>query len=362
MRRGRIFLLLALILILGLVAVYFVWQRIQPTAGDTNLPTSANPTQEANLVNVVVTTQRVTRGSILEESVLSTIPMQQDLVVSGMVTDLDNAAGRQAKFDLESGTPLLESMMIAPGEQMGSGSVAALSIPRGMVAVSIPTDRLSSVSYAPEAGDHVNVILTVQFVDLDTDFQTILPNNTGVVVAPGPTGGEFGQEILTAEVSGGVQGRAEIEPVLGQTVYLVPSEEQRPRRVSQTLLQDAVVLRMGNFPLANEQTQPAATPAPDAAAPAEGTEAEQAPPPPPAPEVVTLIVTPQDAVTLNYLVASGARLTLALRSAGDDTRVETEAVTLQFLLDQYNIQIPVKLPYGLVEGSLPPEPTPTPQP
>ncbi|MCK4726178.1 MAG: hypothetical protein KAT29_10255, partial [Anaerolineales bacterium] len=64
------------------------------------------------------------------------------------------------------------------------------------------------------------------------------------------------------------------------------------------------------------------------------------------PQVITLIVTPQDAVTLNFLMASGARLTLALRGPGDDTRVETEAATLDFLLKQYNIPIPVKLPYG----------------
>jgi pilus assembly protein CpaB len=62
---------------------------------------------------------------------------------------------------------------------------------------------------------------------------------------------------------------------------------------------------------------------------------------------VTLIVSPQDAISLNYLIYSGAQLTLALRSAGDASRIETEAVTLQFLLDQYNIPVPVKLPYGL---------------
>jgi len=68
------------------------------------------------------------------------------------------------------------------------------------------------------------------------------------------------------------------------------------------------------------------------------------------------VVTPQDAVTLNYLVAQGARLTLALRSAGDASRVETESVTLQFLLAQYNIQIPAKLPYSMDNSGYKPEP------
>ncbi|MEJ2598463.1 MAG: hypothetical protein P8Z00_09030 [Anaerolineales bacterium] len=123
-----------------------------------------------------------------------------------------------------------------------------------------------------------------------------------------------------------------------------------------------------------------ATPTAIAPTPAAGAEAQ---PTPEAsvttnkpPEVVTLIVTPQDAVTLNYLMnlidpksGASARLTLALRASGDDSRVETEAVTLQFLLDQYNIPVPVKLPYGteprvdqLVVPTLTSEAAATPQP
>jgi pilus assembly protein CpaB len=86
--------------------------------------------------------------------------------------------------------------------------------------------------------------------------------------------------------------------------------------------------------------------------------------------MVTLIVTPQDAVTLNYLMLSGAKLNIVLRSAGDPTRVDTEAVTLQFLMDQYRIPNPAKLPYGTEPriDSFPdyipmfPEPGPSPTP
>jgi pilus assembly protein CpaB len=87
------------------------------------------------------------------------------------------------------------------------------------------------------------------------------------------------------------------------------------------------------------------------------------------PDVITLIVSPQDAVTLNYLIYGGAQLTLVLRNPRDADIVTTEAVTLSYLLDQYNIPIPVKLPYGfepavteLVSPLLPNENTPTPRP
>jgi len=65
------------------------------------------------------------------------------------------------------------------------------------------------------------------------------------------------------------------------------------------------------------------------------------------PKIVTLIVTPQDAVTLNYLMYSGAQMTLALRGAGDEQRVKTDAVTLQYTMDSYSIPLPAKQPYGL---------------
>lgn len=64
--------------------------------------------------------------------------------------------------------------------------------------------------------------------------------------------------------------------------------------------------------------------------------------------MITLVVTPQDAVTLNYIMLNkGAKINLVMRSAGDTQVGKTEAVTLQFLMDQYNIPFPSKLPYGL---------------
>ena len=38
---------------------------------------------------------------------------------------------------------------------------------------------------------------------------------------------------------------------------------------------------------------------------------------------------------------------MSLRNVLDDSRVATEAATLQFLLSQYNIPVPAKLPYAV---------------
>ncbi|MEI7846459.1 MAG: hypothetical protein WCK35_11715, partial [Chloroflexota bacterium] len=45
--------------------------------------------------------------------------------------------------------------------------------------------------------------------------------------------------------------------------------------------------------------------------------------------------------------------TMALRAPDDTSRVETEAATLQYLLSQYAIPVPAKLPYAMDNKSLP---------
>jgi Flp pilus assembly protein CpaB len=368
MRRGRIFFYLAFILILALVAVGVVYIRfLQPSTGPVAQVPTPTPIE---MVNVVVVTQQVPRGQVLDENVLATIQIPRSAFVEGYFTDLADVVGRRARVSLVPNMLLTTGMVVDTTEQLSeTGSNAALQIPRGMVAVSVPINRLSSVSYALRPGDHVNVIVSLKFVDLDADFQTILPNKNAVVIAPAPANPETGEGATlsaAAQAAAGVQGRAEIDPLLEETFYVVPSEGQRPRLVAQTLLQDAIVLGVGEFPLKEEQATPQvqATPQPEEPAPQQEGAPTPVPTALPKPEVITLIVTPQDAVTLNYLLNGPARISLALRPADDDTRVQTEAATLDFLLKQYNIPVPVKLPYGAesFEGSPQPAPQPTPQP
>jgi pilus assembly protein CpaB len=78
------------------------------------------------------------------------------------------------------------------------------------------------------------------------------------------------------------------------------------------------------------------------------------------PRNVTIIVSPQDAVTLNYLMLTGAQLSMALRPPNDDSQFISEAVTLDYLFSRYAIPLPSRLPYGLeprVDGLILPRPT-----
>jgi hypothetical protein len=118
------------------------------------------------------------------------------------------------------------------------------------------------------------------------------------------------------------------------------------------VLQDVVVLKLGNFGVQAPAADPNATPSP--------AQQQQA-----NPDIVTLMVTPQDSISLNYFVYSGAQLTMSLRDPNDTSRFAAESATLTSLLTQYNISLPSKLPYGTqprVDVLVPPLSNPPAQP
>jgi Flp pilus assembly protein CpaB len=358
-RRGRAFIYIALILILLLVLVFAVTKfgggsllGVTKQDGVTNAPLST-PTTQLDSVEIVVTTQNVRRGEEISEGLVQVVSIPRADYTDGVFFNaVEDVVGARAKYDLEAHTPLTNALVI---NKENEGSIPSFEIPKGMVAISIPVSKLSTVSFGLQKGDHVNVIVSLMMVDLDTNWQTQLPNRTGLVVAPGPTGENKPANVTASLMSspeytvdgavGSYLGRIEIDPTLNNPVYLLPAEPQRSRLVSQTLIQDVVVLQMGTFPQATgqavvqpEAAQPTAVSDPNQPAPAATT---------PEMDVATLIVSPQDAVTINYLMLSNVTLNLVLRSAGDDQKIDTEAVTLQFVLDQHRIPIPAKLPYGI---------------
>ena len=276
MRRGRIFFYLAFILILILVGGFVVWQRFLQPAPAEQAEEAPEPTPIVTMVDVVVVAQSVPRGATLTEDVLQIVEFPQDAAYAELFREKEAVVGRQAKFDLEPGVPVTAGMLVTRAEELSAtGSLASLGITRGKVAVSIPiSDNLSSVSYAPRPGDHVSVIVSIPFVDIDSEFQSILPNQLSQVTGPS-VDPESGANSVTIQVTGagGLQGRTELDPVLNELTYVVPAEKQRPRMVSQIVLHDAEVLQLGNFPLPEEEEVEAAQA--EAAAEEEG-QAQQA--------------------------------------------------------------------------------------
>ncbi|MBE2193299.1 MAG: hypothetical protein IAE83_03920, partial [Anaerolinea sp.] len=65
-------------------------------------------------------------------------------------------------------------------------------------------------------------------------------------------------------------------------------------------------------------------------------------------DMITLAVEPQDAVVLVWAIESRLPITLALRSSRDLDRTQTTtAVTLEYMINTYNVPQPPRLPYAL---------------
>jgi len=330
MRRGRILIFLVLIVVVGLALLaYGLTQFRGPTV---------QPTQAATLTEIYYAAQNIPQGTIITEEMLDTlqIPPENVSEVEFTVGEEANLVGQTARFTLEQGV-VITSPMVGPGAAEIAGPPWAVQIPSGMVAAAIPTNRLATVAYGVGDGAHVNVNACMLFVDVDPSFQSILPNFTAVVTGTGFVPEQL--PILSATVIGGgeaaKQGRVELDPTLQQPFYAVPSEPQRPRLVCQMILQDVIVMKLGTFGITPPSTDPNVTPSPAQAQ-------QQA-----APDIVTLMVNPQDSISLNYFVYSGTVLTMTLRNPNDTSRFAAESATLTSLLTQYNISLPSKLPYAM---------------
>ncbi|HKY53561.1 MAG TPA: SAF domain-containing protein [Anaerolineales bacterium] len=332
MRRGRIFIFLILIVVVGLALLALVFTQFGQTP--------VSPTQAA-FTEVFYAAQNIPQGTSITREMLGTFSIPPENVAEVMFTANEESAlvGQIARIDIDQGTPITASMVGAePGEI--SGPLWAVNIPSGMVAAAIPTNRLSLVGYGVNDGAHVNVNACMLFVDVDPAYQTVLPNLTSLVTGPGFLENQL--PVLSAEAAVTAedgthptrQGRIELDPTLQQPFYIVPGEAQRPRLVCQMILQDVVVMKLGNFALQAPSTDPNATPSPAQAQ-------QQA-----SPDIVTLMVNPQDSISLNYFVYSGAMLTMSLRNPNDTSRFAAESATLTSMLTQYNISLPSKLPYA----------------
>ncbi len=351
MGRLRIFLIAAiLIVIIGLVIVVVLPQLNQPApatqAGATTEPQVAQAPQSTPLptatpiifVDLVIAVQELPRGIVIPPNAVAIRPWPQDAAPINAITNMEDVVGKRARTDIFREQPILSNMVV--DDLTGAahvGSDAAAVLPNGLRAVSIPVDRLTSIAYAPQDGDRVDLIISMLFVDVDEAFQSLVPNNiTLFKITPD------GIQLLTP-----IQGR--VDSVSLGPVIVGPSERQRPRLVTQMTIQDALIVHVGNFPNDGRFIGVPPTPTP---VPVEGQDAQNGTPPPPTPtpprpDIITLGVTPQEAVVLTWYIEAKVPVTLALRSASDTARTSTTEVTLDYLMSQYGINLPGKRPFSI---------------
>lgn len=335
-------------------------QQVPPAVDPSTLLPTATPYE---FVEVVIAVQQVPRGTRIEANAVDIRPWPAEFQPIAAYSNPEDVIGKIARTDIYREQPILQPMIVDPLEDgaltnlASVGSDAAAVIPKGKVAVSLPMDRLTSVAYAIQPGDYVDLIASFLFVDVDRSFQTIEPNIFQMIAFTCENGGAPpcpSNETITFNFSSPVRGTFDTRLVPGAgtfPVFITPSEEPRPRLATQRTIQDALIIWTGDFPADGALFRPAATPTPIELSPTpEGTPPDAPPPPtpvPPRPDIVTLAVSQQDAVVITYMVEARIPLTFALRSAGDHSGIETQTVSLEVIMNRFQIEVPQKFEYNI---------------
>jgi pilus assembly protein CpaB len=294
MRRGRILILLGLILAIGTAtAIVVIMGNMEPTQ-----------TATIELEEVVVAIQPIAEEEPVEGKI-DVRPMPKDYIPAGALSTLEGTEGLLAAGPIPQNTVIHPDLLITPVQLMQEGELGKLVEP-GYVAVAFPIDELSSVSYGVKPGDHVDVMMTFFFIDLDQETQVEEP-----LCAP------------LCPVGGGEEQEATIS-------------EQRPRLATQLTLQDVEVLGVGRW-VKEEVPQEE-----------QDNQARSGEPVPvELPQYITLMVSPQDALVLKLAREDNANIDLAVRAKDDGQEFTTQQVTLDYIMARFGVSLPAKQPYSL---------------
>lgn len=377
MNRTRVLIIVSLLLVIVgvVIALALVNQsRVTvtvTTAGDTNVAQQGTPVAQAAAtalptvtpvpyVEVVIAIQDIPRGTRVAANAVTIVLWPEEAAPVAGYSNIEDVLGKIARTDIYREQPILSNILVDDFQSLATvGSDAAAIIPPNRVAVAIPIDRLTSVAYAIRPGDRVDIITSLLFVDVDQTFQTIEPNQFNLVnLVLGEVDPRTGTQPRTLQIDPlTIRGAFDSRVLPGgfvTPILISPSEQPRPRLAAQRTVQDAVVIWLGDFPLDGRIFRPAPTPTipvpTNTPAPNQQgqQQAEPAPTATPArPDIITLAVSPQDAVVLTWMVEAGLPLTFALRSAQTSSLPLTDSVTLDYIMTRFNILLPEKFNYSI---------------
>src|SRR3972149_7799815 len=107
MRRGRLLILFALILLFGALAVFLVWQSLGGVTGPTAQATPP-PILEGQ---IVIAAQDISRGAQIPPDGVILSPFPADYIVETMMTDVNLVVGRRARTDIARGAPVTQNLI-----------------------------------------------------------------------------------------------------------------------------------------------------------------------------------------------------------------------------------------------------------
>lgn len=369
MNRRVLLLLFIIILIVVAIGAVLLMQGglpgTTPAAGDDeNGDSIAQVTQVATpepqptipVVEVVIAIQDIPRGSRIIPDSVRRIEFLEPYAPFNAIQNEEAIIGQIARTAIFREQIITDNLVVPNLSEIADvGSDAAAILPTNRVAVAVPIDRIGSVAYAIQPGDRVDVIASFLFVDVETESQAMGPAPKHLISITQEEETQ-GAEVEIQEV--GIRGEFDSFLTSGLTVPYLDgmAEEQRPRLASQRTVQDALVIFVGDAPEDGRMFTAAPTPTPvqetEPEEPADAAPVTQdgtpvATPEPSRPSVVTLGVSPQDAVVLAWLTEARTPMTFALRSASSTSRVNTDPVTMGYIMSRFNILVPEKFSYAL---------------
>lgn len=335
MRRSLFIIIGVVLAVVAIAALIFVVRQQQSnTSAQTPAEQVGQQTEPTAipLKEVIVARQPIPRGGEFVAEALGRQEFPESSIPPNAIVNEAETINKIANSEIVQGQIIVYDLL--RDKSGGGAGEAAFDIPAGHVMVAFPINKQTSVAYAIQPGDVVDVLMTFSIVDLDPEFQTILPNKFSFLLQDKQTT-DAGQQTSSVTLSPAIdKGRLNIENELFPG-FEFPREAQRPRRVAQLTVQRAKVIKVGSFlDTAPQDAQPVAQGEPT--------------PTPVRPDIVSIAVTPQDALVLLWARQSQAYMELAMRAAGDEqANHSTEAVTLQYMLTRFNIAVPPKLEFGI---------------
>jgi Flp pilus assembly protein CpaB len=298
-RRGTILIAAGIILALGTTVVVFALLR---TSGQAP-PAPPQATPEAK-ISVVIAAQEIPALTEIPADAVGTLLIPKSALTPQHLLDPQAVVGKKAITTIVRGSFITTDVLLDESKVLELGYNASLNIPPGKVAAAFRTSQIRAVAGAVQNGDFVDILISYWM--LDTEAQ--------------PTPAAAGEQV------------AEVPPS-----YIL---------LAQLLLQDVEVLRVGPWagvavpPEAVPEEVPATEPTPEATPAAGEGEGQLAPVPLDSETVLTLLLDQQDALVLKYAQESGASIDLVLRGRGDDKKVRTETVSLEYVMTRFEITIP----------------------
>ncbi len=387
--RPRTFILLILVLVVAAAAVvlFIVFrpeggflENVLPgsseSEGQAPAPVAQEPgqpvptaTPELKYVPVVVAVSDLPVGERIRPDLVAVEnrPETNVAVVAGVTfSDPDQIVGQIVKTAISEGQEVLRPMLaLNPSDIASLGSDLSLYVDQGKVAVAFPVDRFSGAAYAMRPGDLVDALMTLQLVDLDSEFQTALPN---IIERVDEAALQNGQAFLFPPTN---NGRLELIPNLNSVGLIAPGEgrEPIPKRITQLTLQQMQVIWVGSWrdPRISMRQEFQADAIRDSQIVPTAVPGQPLSPEDPrrefSPDIVILSMSAQDALTLKWAMETGINVDLALRAQGDNSVFTTTSVSLPQIFEQGVLTAPQTNDFGLqprIDDLQPPSLPPTP--